>query len=118
MRPVDRGSGCSSQRVTDPGPLLSPEAFLIPAPYYGAITQHVYLYGNVRLVCVYLDSEVTDLDTRPFKLTVEKLEMALQGANSEVWGSNPIQGWEWVGLSRVRIPLPVADLLPGGVGTP
>ncbi|KAF4009405.1 hypothetical protein G4228_000667 [Cervus hanglu yarkandensis] len=33
------------------------EAFLIPAPYYGAITQHVYLYGNVRLVYVYLDSE-------------------------------------------------------------
>ncbi|KAK2501079.1 hypothetical protein MC885_004576 [Smutsia gigantea] len=59
------------------------EAFLIPAPYYGAITQHVYLYGNVRLVYVYLDSEVTGLDTRPFQLTVEKLEMALQGANSE-----------------------------------
>ena len=38
--------------------LLPPEAFLIPAPYYGAITQHVYLYGNVRLVCVYLDSRV------------------------------------------------------------
>ena len=52
------GSGCSGQRVTGPGPLLPPEAFLIPAPYYGAITQHVYLYGNVRLVCVYLDSEV------------------------------------------------------------
>nr|XP_005905198.1 PREDICTED: 1-aminocyclopropane-1-carboxylate synthase-like protein 1 isoform X1 [Bos mutus] len=59
------------------------EAFLIPAPYYGAITQHVYLYGNIRLVCVYLDSEVTGLETRPFQLTVEKLEMALQGANSE-----------------------------------
>lgn len=59
------------------------EAFLIPAPYYGAITQHVYLYGNVRLVCVYLDSEVSGLDTRPFQLSVEKLEMALQGANSE-----------------------------------
>ncbi|XP_068411066.1 1-aminocyclopropane-1-carboxylate synthase-like protein 1 isoform X3 [Eschrichtius robustus] len=59
------------------------EAFLIPAPYYGAITQHVYLYGNVRLVCVYLDSEVTGLETRPFQLTVEKLEMALEGANSE-----------------------------------
>ncbi|XP_022363363.1 1-aminocyclopropane-1-carboxylate synthase-like protein 1 isoform X1 [Enhydra lutris kenyoni] len=59
------------------------EAFLIPAPYYGAITQHVYLYGNVRLVCVYLESEVTGLDTRPFQLTVEKLEMALQRANSE-----------------------------------
>ncbi|KAF6101847.1 1-aminocyclopropane-1-carboxylate synthase-like protein (inactive) [Phyllostomus discolor] len=59
------------------------EAFLIPAPYYGAITQHVYLYGNVRLVYVYLDSEVSGLDTRPFQLSVEKLEMALQGANSE-----------------------------------
>ncbi|XP_039082758.1 1-aminocyclopropane-1-carboxylate synthase-like protein 1 [Hyaena hyaena] len=59
------------------------EAFLIPAPYYGAITQHVYLYGSVRLVCVYLDSEATGLDTRPFQLTVEKLEMALQRANSE-----------------------------------
>ncbi|XP_029812060.1 1-aminocyclopropane-1-carboxylate synthase-like protein 1 isoform X6 [Suricata suricatta] len=33
------------------------EAFLIPAPYYGAITQHIYLYGGIRLVCVYLDSE-------------------------------------------------------------
>lgn len=64
------------------------EAFLIPAPYYGSITQHVCLYGGVRLVCVYLDSEVTGLETRPFQLTVEKLEMALQGANSEVWGSN------------------------------
>ena len=55
---MDTGSMSSSQRVTGPGPLLPPEAFLIPAPYYGAITQHVYLYGNVRLVYVYLDSEV------------------------------------------------------------
>ncbi|XP_045681683.1 1-aminocyclopropane-1-carboxylate synthase-like protein 1 [Phyllostomus hastatus] len=59
------------------------EAFLIPAPYYGGITKHVCVYGNVRLVCVYLDSEVSGLDTRPFQLSVEKLEMALQGANSE-----------------------------------
>ncbi|XP_052580888.1 1-aminocyclopropane-1-carboxylate synthase-like protein 1 [Peromyscus californicus insignis] len=59
------------------------EALLIPTPYYGAITQHVYLYGNVRLAYVYLDSKVTGLNTRPFQLTVEKLEMALQGVNSE-----------------------------------
>ncbi|XP_039723453.1 1-aminocyclopropane-1-carboxylate synthase-like protein 1 isoform X1 [Pteropus medius] len=59
------------------------EAFLIPAPYYGSIKQHVYLYGNVQLVCVSLDSEVTELGTRPFQLTVKKLEKALQGANSE-----------------------------------
>ncbi|ERE69619.1 1-aminocyclopropane-1-carboxylate synthase-like protein 1 [Cricetulus griseus] len=59
------------------------EAFLIPTPYYGAITQHVYLYGNVRLAYVYLDSKVTGLNTHPFQLTVEKLEMALEGVNSE-----------------------------------
>ncbi|XP_049636664.1 1-aminocyclopropane-1-carboxylate synthase-like protein 1 [Suncus etruscus] len=59
------------------------EAFLIPAPYYGAITQHVSLYGNVRLVCVYLHCEVTGLDSHPFQLTVEKLEKALQEAVSE-----------------------------------
>ncbi|XP_023071577.1 1-aminocyclopropane-1-carboxylate synthase-like protein 1 isoform X4 [Piliocolobus tephrosceles] len=59
------------------------EAFLIPTPYYGAITQHVCLYGNVRLAYVYLDSEVTGLDTRPFQLTVEKLETALREAHSE-----------------------------------
>ncbi|EHA99854.1 1-aminocyclopropane-1-carboxylate synthase-like protein 1 [Heterocephalus glaber] len=59
------------------------EAFLVPTPYYGAITQHVYLLGNVRLAYVYLDSTVTGLDTRPFQLTVEKLELALQGVKSE-----------------------------------
>ncbi|XP_010610817.1 1-aminocyclopropane-1-carboxylate synthase-like protein 1 isoform X1 [Fukomys damarensis] len=59
------------------------EAFLVPTPYYGAITQHVYLYGNVRLAYVYLDSAVTGPDTRPFQLTVEKLELALQGVESE-----------------------------------
>lgn len=56
---------------------------MIPTPYYGAITQHIYLYGNVRLAYVYLDSKVTGLNTRPFQLTVEKLEMVLQGVSSE-----------------------------------
>lgn len=59
------------------------EAFLIPTPYYGAITQHIYLNSNVRLAYVHLDSEVTGPDARPFQLTVEKLEVALQGVISE-----------------------------------
>lgn len=41
-------------------------------------------------------SQVTGLNTRPFQLTVEKLELALQGVNSEVWGFSQIQGCEWV----------------------
>ncbi|XP_068947195.1 LOW QUALITY PROTEIN: 1-aminocyclopropane-1-carboxylate synthase-like protein 1 [Petaurus breviceps papuanus] len=64
--------------LCDPG-----EAFLISSPYYGAITQHVYLYGNVQLVYAHLDSRVTGMDSRPFQLTVKKLEIALQGAKSE-----------------------------------
>ncbi|XP_007944750.1 1-aminocyclopropane-1-carboxylate synthase-like protein 1 [Orycteropus afer afer] len=82
------------------------EAFLIPTPYYGAITQHVYLYGSVRLVYVYLDSEVTGLDTRPFQLTVEKLEVALQGAHSE--------GVKVKGLVLINPQNPLGDIYSPG----
>ncbi|XP_047375634.1 1-aminocyclopropane-1-carboxylate synthase-like protein 1 [Sciurus carolinensis] len=82
------------------------EAFLIPTPYYGAITQHVYLYGNVRLAYVYLDSEVTGLDTRPFQLTVAKLEKALQGANSE--------GVKVKGLILINPQNPLGDIYSPG----
>ncbi|KAH0620776.1 hypothetical protein JD844_021533 [Phrynosoma platyrhinos] len=64
--------------LCDPG-----EAFLIPSPFYGGITQSVFLYGNVKLVYVYLDSQITGTCTRPFQLTVDKLRKALQDAQSE-----------------------------------
>lgn len=35
-----------------------PEAVLIATPFYGGITQSVFLYGNVKLVYAYLDSKV------------------------------------------------------------
>ncbi|XP_039767357.1 1-aminocyclopropane-1-carboxylate synthase-like protein 1 isoform X2 [Ornithorhynchus anatinus] len=38
--------------LCDPG-----EAILIATPFYGGITQSIYLYGNVRLVYAYLDSK-------------------------------------------------------------
>ncbi|XP_027631236.1 1-aminocyclopropane-1-carboxylate synthase-like protein 1 [Tupaia chinensis] len=82
------------------------EAFLIPTPYYGAITQHVFLYGSVRLVYVHLDSEVTGQDTRPFQLTVEKLEMALRGANSE--------GVKVKGLILINPQNPLGDIYSPG----
>lgn len=83
MEACGRGRvGHPGQRVTVPGPRLPSEAFLIPAPYYGAITQHVYLYGGVRLVCVYLDSEVrvpaTAGRTRAFLQTKTFLSMNLR----------------------------------------
>uniref|UniRef100_A0A5F8GJ39 Aminotransferase class I/classII large domain-containing protein n=1 Tax=Monodelphis domestica TaxID=13616 RepID=A0A5F8GJ39_MONDO len=60
------------------------EAFLIPTPFYGGISDDVYYYGNVQLVYAHLDSKVrTGTNTRPFQLTVEKLEMALWKARRE-----------------------------------
>lgn len=54
------------------------------------------------------------MDTRPFQLTVEKLEVALQGANAEVW--DQIQPRLRVGGSEPGTdPLPVAGLLQVGV---
>ncbi|XP_009100709.1 1-aminocyclopropane-1-carboxylate synthase-like protein 1 isoform X1 [Serinus canaria] len=64
--------------LCDPG-----EAILIATPFYGGITQSIFLYGNVKLVYVYLDSKITGASTRPFQLTVEKLEKALQDARAE-----------------------------------
>uniref|UniRef100_A0A8D0GHH4 Aminotransferase class I/classII large domain-containing protein n=1 Tax=Sphenodon punctatus TaxID=8508 RepID=A0A8D0GHH4_SPHPU len=64
--------------LCDPG-----EAFLIATPFYGGITQSVFLYGNVKLVYAYLDSNITGTSTRPFQLTVDKLEKALQDARTE-----------------------------------
>ncbi|NWW54077.1 1A1L1 protein, partial [Pedionomus torquatus] len=64
--------------LCDPG-----EAVLIATPFYGDITQSVFLYGNVKLVYAYLDSKITGTSTRPFQLTVEKLEKALQDARAE-----------------------------------
>ncbi|XP_053243555.1 1-aminocyclopropane-1-carboxylate synthase-like protein 1 [Podarcis raffonei] len=64
--------------LCDPG-----EAFLIATPFYGGITQSVFLYGNVKLVYAHLDSQVTGTCNRPFQLTVEKLKKALQDAQSE-----------------------------------
>ncbi|KAH1171035.1 1-aminocyclopropane-1-carboxylate synthase-like protein 1 isoform X1 [Mauremys mutica] len=64
--------------LCDPG-----EAVLIATPFYGGLTQSLFLYGNVKLVYAYLDSKITGTSTRPFQLTVDKLEKALQDARSE-----------------------------------
>lgn len=88
------------------------DAILIPTPFYGVITEDVDLYSSVKLYCVPLDSEVlfqclllmsvlvcrvcnvyvtffpnlqpSQNDDRPFHLTAEKLEHALQKAKKEV----------------------------------
>ncbi|CAO2579789.1 1-aminocyclopropane-1-carboxylate synthase-like protein 1 [Lemmus lemmus] len=77
-------NGCSSvfsslaMVLCDPG-----DAFLIPTPCYSGFAFSSCLYSKVELIPVYLESQVTGVNTRPFQLTVEKLELALQGVNSE-----------------------------------
>uniref|UniRef100_A0A803SM99 Aminotransferase class I/classII large domain-containing protein n=1 Tax=Anolis carolinensis TaxID=28377 RepID=A0A803SM99_ANOCA len=84
-------NGCGSLFSSLATVLCEPgEAFLIPTPFYGGITQSVFLYGNVKLVYVYLDSQVTGTCTRPFQLTVEKLKKAFQDAQSEGVGIKDI----------------------------
>ncbi|XP_066525560.1 1-aminocyclopropane-1-carboxylate synthase-like protein 1 [Hoplias malabaricus] len=59
------------------------DAILIPTPFYGVISEDVDLYCGVKLYCVPLDSEASESDDRPFHLTVEKLEHALERAKKE-----------------------------------
>ncbi|XP_039394408.1 1-aminocyclopropane-1-carboxylate synthase-like protein 1 isoform X1 [Mauremys reevesii] len=77
-------NGCGSLFSALATVLCDPrEAVLIATPFYGGITQSLFLYGNVKLVYAYLDSKITGTSTRPFQLTVDKLEKALQDARSE-----------------------------------
>ncbi|KAG8438372.1 hypothetical protein GDO86_008886 [Hymenochirus boettgeri] len=62
------------------------DSMLIATPFYGGITQSVFLYSNIKLVYVHLESKVTSPGSRPFQLTVQKMEAALQTAREE--GSN------------------------------
>ncbi|XP_054847323.1 1-aminocyclopropane-1-carboxylate synthase-like protein 1 [Eublepharis macularius] len=61
--------------LCDPG-----DGYLIPAPYYGGINSKTWLYGGMQPVHVPLFSEVTNKESRPFQLTIEKLETALHQA--------------------------------------
>ncbi|XP_074086603.1 1-aminocyclopropane-1-carboxylate synthase-like protein 1 [Macrotis lagotis] len=100
-------NGCSSvfsalaTILCDPG-----EALMIPTPFYGGISTHIYRYGNVQLVFVHLDSKITETNTRPFQLTVEKLEMAWQAARSE--------GVKVKGLILINPQNPLGDIYSQG----
>nr|XP_033784429.1 1-aminocyclopropane-1-carboxylate synthase-like protein 1 isoform X2 [Geotrypetes seraphini]XP_033784430.1 1-aminocyclopropane-1-carboxylate synthase-like protein 1 isoform X2 [Geotrypetes seraphini] len=59
------------------------DSILIATPFYGGITQSVFLYSSVKLEYIHLDSKVTGSSTRPFQLTVEKMERTLQKARSQ-----------------------------------
>ncbi|XP_004399646.1 PREDICTED: probable inactive 1-aminocyclopropane-1-carboxylate synthase-like protein 2 [Odobenus rosmarus divergens] len=71
-------NGCSSIFSTLAMVLCDPgEALLTPTPFYGSFVFSSQLYSKVELILVHLDSESTDANPDPFKLTVDKLEQAL-----------------------------------------
>ncbi|XP_070829053.1 1-aminocyclopropane-1-carboxylate synthase-like protein 1 [Chaetodon trifascialis] len=69
---------CIAAVICDPK-----DAILIPTPFYGVITEDLQLYSDVKLFHVPLDCEADGKDTRPFHLTVGKLEEGLERAKQE-----------------------------------
>uniref|UniRef100_A0A672FTT9 1-aminocyclopropane-1-carboxylate synthase-like protein 1 n=1 Tax=Salarias fasciatus TaxID=181472 RepID=A0A672FTT9_SALFA len=59
------------------------DAILIPTPFYGVITEDLGLYSEVKLFHVPLECETNGKESRPFHLTVEKLEQGLRRAKQE-----------------------------------
>ncbi|XP_077902326.1 putative inactive 1-aminocyclopropane-1-carboxylate synthase-like protein 2 isoform X2 [Ictidomys tridecemlineatus] len=59
------------------------EAFLVPTPFYGGFTFVSHLYAKVELFPVHLESEITEENSEPFQLTVDKLEKALLEARQK-----------------------------------
>ncbi|XP_010737159.3 1-aminocyclopropane-1-carboxylate synthase-like protein 1 [Larimichthys crocea] len=69
---------CIAAVICDPRDVI-----LIPTPFYGVITEDLLLYSDVRLFHVPLDCEADGKDSRPFHLTVEKLEEGLKRGKQE-----------------------------------
>ncbi|XP_069479420.1 1-aminocyclopropane-1-carboxylate synthase-like protein 1 isoform X2 [Ambystoma mexicanum] len=77
-------NGCGSLFSSLASVLCDPgDAVMIATPFYGGITHSIFLYSNVKMVYVHLDSKICGTATRPFQLTVQKLEKALLKAKSE-----------------------------------
>ncbi|KAG7257737.1 hypothetical protein CRUP_038304, partial [Coryphaenoides rupestris] len=94
-RPLDADhvlvmNGCGSLFSSIAAVICDPEeAILIPTPFYGIIAEDVYLYSSVKLFHVPLDCEASGNGTRPFHLTVEKLEEGLKRAKRQAGGPAP-----------------------------
>ncbi|XP_072525840.1 1-aminocyclopropane-1-carboxylate synthase-like protein 1 isoform X2 [Salminus brasiliensis] len=77
-------NGCGSIFCSLAAVLCDPDdAILVPTPFYGVITEDVSLYSGVKLYCLPLDSKASKDGDRPFHLTAEKLEQALERAKKE-----------------------------------
>lgn len=59
------------------------DAFLSPTPYYGMAARDAALRSQMTFYPVHLSSKPREGETRPFELTVERLEEALTKAHDE-----------------------------------
>ncbi|XP_072448334.1 1-aminocyclopropane-1-carboxylate synthase-like protein 1 isoform X1 [Chiloscyllium punctatum] len=72
-------NGCGSLFSSLSAVLCDPgDTILLSSPYYGVIKDDIFFYSAVKPLLVDLESKVTDGDTRPFQLTVGKLEKTMQ----------------------------------------
>ncbi|XP_006865185.1 PREDICTED: probable inactive 1-aminocyclopropane-1-carboxylate synthase-like protein 2 [Chrysochloris asiatica] len=78
------------------------EVFLIPTPFYGGLIFSSHIYAKVELFFIYLDSEITEENTQPFQLTVDKLEQGLHEAR--------LKGKKVRGLVLINPQNPLGDI--------
>ncbi|KAM9377881.1 1-aminocyclopropane-1-carboxylate synthase-like protein 1 [Pholidichthys leucotaenia] len=77
-------NGCSSLFSCLAAVICDPkDAILIPTPFYGAVTEDLDVYCDVKLFHVPLECEGDGKESRPFHLTVGKLEEGLKRARQE-----------------------------------
>uniref|UniRef100_UPI0037E839FD 1-aminocyclopropane-1-carboxylate synthase-like protein 1 n=1 Tax=Semicossyphus pulcher TaxID=241346 RepID=UPI0037E839FD len=77
-------NGCTSLFSCIGAVICDPQdAILISTPFYGCITEDLLFYSDVKLFHVPLDCEADGKDSRPFHLTVGKLEEGLKKAKQE-----------------------------------
>ncbi|XP_042197274.1 1-aminocyclopropane-1-carboxylate synthase-like protein 1 isoform X2 [Callorhinchus milii] len=77
-------NGCGSLYASLATVVCDPkDRIILPTPFYGVITGDIFLYSSIKPLHLHLDSKVTDDQTRPFQLTVEKLEKAMQIAQRQ-----------------------------------
>lgn len=103
--------GCCSVFSALPMVLCDPgETFLPPPPFYAGFPYISHLYAKVELIHVHQDSEITEVNTHLFQLTVGQLvktllEAKLKGEKSKglvlINPQNPLGGiYSWDSLKE------------------
>ncbi|EDO41483.1 predicted protein [Nematostella vectensis] len=98
MKPIEPIKDCNIIVFNGCGPVVEAlgmllaergDAFMTTAPYYGAFKDDLCRRGGVDIVPVYLSNEIANDESKPYELSMSKMESAYQQACKEVAFMNP-----------------------------